>query len=129
MNNLPTPDGSPAPIQDDSAQVGRKRQRSQSMESDTSSSSLKRTVASSGSQDLPVRSPKVEQMSTLSLTDSNLGIDAYMAEQGEEEVAKATTLDQPQADSVKNLSPKDKWDLVEKRGGEANESWGNLVLS
>lgn len=77
-NVLPSPASSPSPkTLDVAVQPSRKRQRSQSMLSDTSTSSVKRAVSDDVPSDL--RSPRTETMSNLSLSD----IDAYMSEQGE----------------------------------------------
>ncbi|KAF8887293.1 hypothetical protein BD779DRAFT_1527312 [Infundibulicybe gibba] len=78
MQSLPSPASSPSPTPDLAPHPTRKRQRSQSMQSDASSSSLKRCVADA---DGLVRSPRPDQMSSLSLADQNQDIDAYMAEQ------------------------------------------------
>jgi ubiquitin carboxyl-terminal hydrolase 4/11 len=96
------------------------------MESDRSSSSNKRMVTDAGSQDLRARSPKVDQMSTLSLADSNRDIDVYMAEQGEEDLEKGTISQPPQEAEENKLEPTEKWDLVNnerKRPLEVGETW------
>ncbi|KAF9054527.1 hypothetical protein BJ165DRAFT_1439580 [Panaeolus papilionaceus] len=76
----------------------RKRQRSQSMQSDSdaSSSSAKRSVADNQSSQGTIRSPRPDPQSTLSLTDSNQDIDAYMAQQGEDSLPPFT----PTASSI-----------------------------
>ncbi|KAF8966337.1 hypothetical protein BDZ97DRAFT_1809088 [Flammula alnicola] len=55
------------------------------MQSDSgaSSSSVKRSVADNSANEIPIRSPRTDQLSTLTLADSNQDIDTYMAEQGE----------------------------------------------
>ncbi|KAG6811700.1 hypothetical protein H0H92_006207 [Tricholoma furcatifolium] len=83
MSPQSSPPSSPSP---NDSQPSRKRQRSQSMQSDASSSSLKRAAADPSSMDVDARSPKPDQMSTLTITDSNHDIDSYMAEQGEDSI-------------------------------------------
>ncbi|KAG6900323.1 hypothetical protein C0993_012520 [Termitomyces sp. T159_Od127] len=83
MTLQPSPTSSPSPTD---SQRSRKRQRSQSMQSDVSSSLLKRTAADPSSTDVDSRSPRADQMSTLTIADSNQDIDSYMAEQGGEDI-------------------------------------------
>lgn len=90
---VPVPDPSsnnsfkdfPEPV----TQVGRKRLRSQSMQSDSgaSSSSVKRSVADNSANESQIRSPRPDQPSPLTPTDLNQDTDAYMAEQDEAEVS------------------------------------------
>ncbi|KAF8637637.1 hypothetical protein AX17_002705 [Amanita inopinata Kibby_2008] len=91
INVLPSPASSPSPnILEITAQPSRKRQRSHSMLSDASTSSLKRAV----SDDIPpgLRSPRADKLSSLSLTDPAQDIDAYMAEQGEADIPTAISI-------------------------------------
>ncbi|PPQ64778.1 hypothetical protein CVT24_007864 [Panaeolus cyanescens] len=83
----------------------RKRQRSQSMQSDSdaSSSSAKRSVADNQSSQGTIRSPRPDPQSTLSLTDSNQDIDAYMAQQGEENIPPFTPTASSNLDSPELL--------------------------
>ncbi|KAK0202664.1 hypothetical protein DFS33DRAFT_1342014 [Desarmillaria ectypa] len=76
--SLPSPADSPSPSL--RPLESRKRQRSQSMESDTSSSSQKRTLSDPATQESTGRSPRADQMSTLSLSDPNHDIDTNMEE-------------------------------------------------
>ncbi|RDB15775.1 Ubiquitin carboxyl-terminal hydrolase 4 [Hypsizygus marmoreus] len=114
---------------DDPSQPSRKRQRSQSMQSDASSSSLKRPVADGNSHDGVVRSPRADQMSTLTLTDPNQDIDAYMAEQGEDDnpvLASLTSSPRQSAHAFQLVPPGEKLALVERgrsRKMEAGETW------
>ncbi|KAG5645703.1 hypothetical protein DXG03_005398 [Asterophora parasitica] len=62
------------------------------MQSDASSSSLKRTVVEGSSIDGTVRGPRADQMSTLTIADSSQDIDSYMAEQGEGDIPVTITL-------------------------------------
>ncbi|KAJ7117610.1 hypothetical protein C8R44DRAFT_707956 [Mycena epipterygia] len=76
-----TPSSPPSPV---SSQPSRKRQRSSSMLSDTSSSSVKRSLSDGPSQD-------GDPLSTLSISDPNPENDAYMAELGEDTFRLAPT--------------------------------------
>lgn len=64
------------------------------MLSDASSSSNKRSVAEGAS--VENRSPRADEMSTLTLSDPNQDIDAYMAEQGDGDMPDI--ISQPQGD-------------------------------
>ena len=90
------------------------------MESDASSSSLKRTVADAN-HDPPVRSPKNEKMSALSIHDH---IDSYMAEQGEDQIPAYITITSPQPQP--QIPPTQKLSLVEdgkRREMRVGETW------
>ncbi|KAF9460519.1 hypothetical protein BDZ94DRAFT_1265773 [Collybia nuda] len=110
-------------------QPSRKRQRTQSMQSDASSSSLKRSVAEGSPHDGTIRSLRTDQMSTLTLADSNHDIDSYMAEQGEGDIPVHISLtpvqDRPNA-TFTSVTPAEKVTIVEKGKGrqmEAGEMW------
>ncbi|KAG6908782.1 hypothetical protein DXG01_003311 [Tephrocybe rancida] len=124
MTVLPSPPSPPSPSDN---QPSRKRQRSQSMQSDASSSSLKRTAADPNSMDVDSRSPRADQMSTLTIADANLDIDSYMAEQGEEDIP-ALLIAEPsvKADVPKEATPEEKVAFVERcktRKMEVGETW------
>ncbi|KDR80672.1 hypothetical protein GALMADRAFT_241045 [Galerina marginata CBS 339.88] len=113
-----------------STQQSRKRMRSLSMQSDSgaSSSSVKRSVADNPSNDIPVRSPRTDQLSTPPLTDpNNHDIDAYMAEQGEADIP--TVMGPPASQinpTVSMLSRGDKLSMVQtgkSRRMEVGETW------
>ncbi|KAJ6534629.1 hypothetical protein DFH09DRAFT_1284138 [Mycena vulgaris] len=76
-----TPSSPPSPV---SSQPSRKRQRSSSMLSGTSSSSVKRSLSDPPSQD-------GDPLSTLSISDPTPENDAYMAELGEDTFRLAPT--------------------------------------
>ncbi|KAJ7464605.1 hypothetical protein FB451DRAFT_1094421 [Mycena latifolia] len=76
-----TPSSPPSPV---SSQPSRKRQRSSSMLSDTSSSSVKRSLSDGPSQD-------GDPISTLSLSDPTPENDAYMATLGDDTFRLAPT--------------------------------------
>ncbi|TFY56209.1 hypothetical protein EVJ58_g7783, partial [Rhodofomes roseus] len=80
MLTPPSPSSSPSLSPKDTVNT-RKRQRSQSMQSEPSSSSPKRAVSEDPSQD-NVRASQSQGVSSLSIQDSD--VDAYMAEQGED---------------------------------------------
>jgi ubiquitin carboxyl-terminal hydrolase 4/11 len=65
------------------------------MLSDASSSSNKRSVAEGAT--VENRSPRADEMSTLSLSDPNQDIDAYMAEQGDGDMSDVISQPQPDA--------------------------------
>ncbi|PFH51822.1 hypothetical protein AMATHDRAFT_74701 [Amanita thiersii Skay4041] len=127
-NALPSPATSPSQNQSDlPSQPSRKRQRSQSMNSDASSSSLKRPV----SDDLPhdLRSPRAENLSNLSIKDYHQDIDAYMEEQGEADISPLMTiplsLPCPSLDHP-SVPPADKLSIVNKgkaREMEIGQTW------
>ncbi|KAJ7108872.1 hypothetical protein C8R43DRAFT_1243488 [Mycena crocata] len=89
MNSAPS--SPPSPV---SSQPSRKRQRSSSMLSDTSSSSVKRSLSDGPSQDDP--------LSTLSLSDPSPENDAYMAElaQDNSELPTYAAISVPPAEKV-----------------------------
>ncbi|KAG6832675.1 hypothetical protein H0H87_000857 [Tephrocybe sp. NHM501043] len=124
MTIPPSPASSSSPSD---TQPSRKRQRSQSMQSDASSSSLKRTAADLDSMDIDTRSPKTDQMSTLTIVDSNLEIDSYMAEQGEDDTP-ALLASEPSVwpEVSKTSSPEEKVAYVETckaRTMAVGETW------
>lgn len=126
MNTLPSPASSPSPpCTDITAQPSRKRQRSQSMHSDNSSTSAKRAVSEAPVQDAISNNTQADQMSTLSLADQNRDIDAYMASQGEDSIP--TTLHMPQQmDTAPNTTLAEKLALVEdgkKKQMVIGETW------
>lgn len=130
MVNIPSPADSPTTSSKDlTSQPSRKRQRSLSMQSDASSSSLKRSVAEGSPHDGTIRSPRTDQMSTLTLADSNHDIDSYMAEQGEADIPVQISLTPVQNQSsatFTSVSPAEKVVIVEKgkaRKMEAGETW------
>uniref|UniRef100_A0A8H8CI78 ubiquitinyl hydrolase 1 n=1 Tax=Psilocybe cubensis TaxID=181762 RepID=A0A8H8CI78_PSICU len=110
-------------------QPSRKRQRSLSMQSDSgaSSSSVKRSVADNSSNDIQIRSPRTDQLSTLSLADSNnQDIDAYMAEQGEANIPIHIAPLPHTSDAVELSLPEDKVSLVnngKSRMMEVGQTW------
>ncbi|KAF5338375.1 hypothetical protein D9611_012466 [Ephemerocybe angulata] len=130
MASLPSPASSPAlePAESSPVVASRKRQRSRSMQSDTSnSSSVKRTVSDGTPLDPAVRSPSSDQMSTLTLADPNQEIDSYMADQGEADIPPTISLTPPQnKPSVQNMTPAEKVAFVEggkQRKMEDGETW------
>ncbi|KAJ7574396.1 hypothetical protein C8J56DRAFT_979520 [Mycena floridula] len=122
MDSLPSPADSPPlnPTDSVAIQPSRKRQRSHSMQSDTSSSSTKRTVSESANHENG-RSPRAEEMSTLSLSEST-DMDSYMAEQGEVAAQSASI---PTSTSP-SMSPLAKLGLIlalEKSPLGLNQTW------
>lgn len=126
MAILPSPASSPATGSlDEASQPSRKRQRSISMQSDASSSSVKRTVADGNTHDGAIRSPRADQMSTLTLTDPNHDIDSYMAEQGEDDILLISQAPSPLPESTP-LALEEKLTIVEKGKGQSmvvGETW------
>jgi len=127
MPLLPSPSSSPKNLlesPDLSSQPSRKRQRSQSMQSDSgaSSSSVKRAVADTTGGD----NPRTDQLSTLTLGDPNQDIDAYMNEQGEADIPAFMPPSSQIAPAIQSLPPGEKCSLVEKgkaRKMEIGETW------
>jgi ubiquitin carboxyl-terminal hydrolase 4/11/15 len=115
MDSLPSPVSSPSltPKEGPSIGLSRKRQRSQSMNSESSSSSLKRAGAS-----LEARSPRTDDMSTLSLFDPSDDIDSYMAEQGDGD--NSNIISQPTCPPEQKLLTIDE---LNKRPMEINDTW------
>ncbi|KAH6915962.1 ubiquitin-specific protease [Coprinopsis sp. MPI-PUGE-AT-0042] len=104
---------------DSTQQPSRKRQRSRSMQSDTSSSSPKRAMSEGVSHE-SVRSPNPDQMSHLTLADTNQDIDAYMAEQGEAEIPPTLSLGPPEDNATWETMPaSDKWSWVKEEKGKS----------
>lgn len=85
MQSLPSPADSPSlkPTDNTSQQASRKRQRSQSTQSGTPSSSAKRSLSEGPSND--------DSLADNTITD----IDAYMEEQGEADIPKTIQLSNP----------------------------------
>lgn len=108
MGVLPSPESSPSLDPEDSPQPSRKRQRTDSP-----------------SHDPAVRSPRSDQMSSLTLADSNQDIDSYMAEQGEADIPPFMALTPPQ--TTQPMSPLDRVSFVEKelknRTMQVGETW------
>jgi ubiquitin carboxyl-terminal hydrolase 4/11/15 len=129
MTILPSPASSPSATHNDlSPHISRKRQRSQSMESDASSSSLKRSVPDATPRDGPVPSPRADRMSTLSLTDLDQDIDAYMAEQGEQSMSAILIPESHPAPvpAFQSVPPAEKIAFIKRgkeRKMEKGESW------
>ena len=95
------------------------------MESDASSSSLKRSVTNPTPRDGPIPSPRADRMSTLSLTDD---IDTYMAEQGDPDMSATFTTDShtAPAPAYPSVPPTEKIALVKRgkdRRMEKGETW------
>lgn len=87
------------------------------MQSDTSSSSAKRTVSDGSPLDGIVHSPRDDQLSSLSLTDYTQDIDAYMAEQGEAEIPAVISFELSPVDcsvTFSSMPPQEKTSFVEK---------------
>ena len=126
MPTVPSPASSPKNLLESpelGSQPSRKRQRSQSMQSDSgaSTSSVKRIVADATGGD----NPRTDQLSTLSLGDPNQDIDAYMEGQGEADIP-AFISPSPQITPAMQLPPGEKLSLVEKgkaRRMEIGENW------
>ncbi|KAG6902330.1 hypothetical protein C0995_001367 [Termitomyces sp. Mi166 len=120
----PSPASSPSPTD---SQRSRKRQRSQSMQSDASSSSLKRIAADPNSTDVDSRSPRADQMSTLTIADSNHDIDAYMAEQGEDGIPALLEPEPSTSPQVLKVAPSEERvafvDRCKVRKMEVGETW------
>lgn len=96
------------------------------MQSDGSSSSVKRSVSDGTSHEGVVRSPRVDQMSTLSLTDPNQDIDSYMAEQGEADISLSLPLAPRAAGGFASIPPEEKVSIVENgknKAMEVGETW------
>jgi ubiquitin carboxyl-terminal hydrolase 4/11 len=111
---------------DSTQQPSRKRQRSRSMQSDTSSSSPKRAMSEGVSHE-SVRSPNPDQMSHLTLADTTQDIDAYMAEQGEAEIPQTLSVTPP-ADSAtwETMPASEKWSWVKEEKQKSlkeGETW------
>lgn len=110
-------------------QVGRKRLRSPSMQSDSgaSSSSVKRSVADSSTNEIQIRSPRPDQPFSITSTDPNRDIDAYMAEQGEAEIPAFIPSPLSQSDaSAQSISRKEKLSRVQTAKGRRmviGEKW------
>lgn len=127
MHPLSSPASSPKNLLDSpeiSSQTSRKRQRSQSMQSDSgaSTSSVKRTVADATGSD----NPRADQLSTLTLGDQSQDIDAYMEEQGEADIPSFMPPSSQVTPAMYSLPPGDKLSLVEKgksRKMEVGETW------
>ena len=119
MTSLPSPASSPSlEPSDANAQTGRKRQRSRSMQSDTSSSSVKRSISEGIALDAAVRSPSSDQMSSLTLTDPSQEIDSYMAEQGEADIPPfITPIPQQGSTSAQTMTPGEKLAFFERKRG------------
>lgn len=98
---------------DSTQQPSRKRQRSRSMQSDTSSSSPKRAMSEGVSHE-SVRSPNPDQMSHLTLADTTQDIDAYMAEQGEDEIPQTLSLTPADNATGETMSASEKWSWVKE---------------
>ncbi|SJL03848.1 uncharacterized protein ARMOST_07205 [Armillaria ostoyae] len=127
--SLPSPADSPSPSL--RPLESRKRQRSQSMESDTSSSSQKRTLSDPATQESSGRSPRTDQMSTLSLSDPNHDIDTDMEEPTTENIPTfAATPPQEKLETINKIRAKkmqvgETWYLVSK---EWWEKWRKACL-
>lgn len=101
------------------------------MQSDASSSSLKRTVVDGSPHDGAVRSPRADQMSTLTIADPNSDIDSYMKEQGEDDIPALVTLGpsawpEQSGSMFKTAPPEERVSFVEKhksRKMEVGEMW------
>ena len=127
MSTLPSPASSPKNLLESpeiSPQPSRKRQRSQSMHSDSgaSTSSVKRAVADTTGSDIP----RTDQLSTLTLVDPNQDIDAYMEEQGEADIPAFMPPPSQIPLAMQSLPPGEKLSLVEKgkaRKMEIGETW------
>src|SRR6266550_3619461 len=123
-NVLPSPASSPSPnTLDMSVQPSRKRQRSQSMLSDASTSSVKRPVSDDVPSDL--RSPRTDTMSNLSLSDFSQDIDTYMSEQGEAEIPP-TMVVPSNATNYQSVLPAEKLSIINRqkeRPMEIGENW------
>ena len=126
MSSLPSPVSSPNILLEspEISQPSRKRQRSQSMQSDSgaSTSSVKRAVADTTSSD----NPRTDQLSTLTLGDPNQDIDAYMDEQGEADIPAFMPPPSQIPSAMQSLPPGEKLSLVEKgkaRKMEIGETW------
>ena len=124
---IPSPASSPKNLLESpeiSSQPSRKRQRSQSMQSDSgaSTSSVKRAVADLIGSD----NPRTDQLSTLTLGDPNQDIDAYMEEQGEADIPAFMPPPSQVAPATQSMPPGEKLSLVEKgkeRKMEIGETW------
>ncbi|KAF9563070.1 cysteine proteinase [Agrocybe pediades] len=122
-NGLQSPELSP--------QLSRKRQRSLSMQSDSdaSSSSTKRTVPDSATNELSVQSQRSDQLPSSLVDPTGQDIDAYMAEQDEEEIISAFAEPQlvgGQAMPPQSLKPGQRLKIVErgkKKRMEIGETW------
>jgi len=99
------------------------------MQSNTSSSSIKRSVSECPSHDSVICSPRADQLSTLSLSDPSQDIDAYMVEQGEADIPDAISLKasvSQNATAHSPIPPTEKLFLVEKSIGkkmEVGQTW------
>lgn len=127
MTSLPSPASSPSLEPSDSnAQPSRKRQRSRSMQSDTSSSSVKRSVSDGAALEAAVRSPSSDQLSSLTLTDPSQEIDSYMAEQGEADIPPFVPTANQDNPSLQSMGPADKVSFVERekmKKMETGQTW------
>ena len=127
MPSLPSPASSPKNLlefPEISSQPSRKRQRSQSMRSDSgaSTSSVKRAVADNTGSD----NPRTDQLSTLTIGDTSQDIDAYMEQQGEADIPAFMPPPSQVAPAMQSLPPGEKISLVEKGKGkkmEVGETW------
>ncbi|KAF8659816.1 hypothetical protein AX16_001701 [Volvariella volvacea WC 439] len=126
-HSLPSPASSPSPNSADYiTQPSRKRQRSQSMHSDTSSASVKRSVSEGNALDAATRGLQADKPSPLSVTDINQDIDSYMAEQGEADIPVTLSVPPSSGDAPPTDSPAEKVAEVDQgksRPMQIGETW------
>ncbi|KIJ65708.1 hypothetical protein HYDPIDRAFT_110858 [Hydnomerulius pinastri MD-312] len=126
--SLPSPAASPSlKVKDlDPGSNSRKRQRSESMQSD--SSSVKRSVSEGPSSATPICATHEPLFPDTPTADSSNDIDAYMAEQGEHtlESVELTAPYPTQHGPPANLTPPEKFEYIKERRGKSmqvGETW------
>ncbi|TFK75037.1 cysteine proteinase [Pluteus cervinus] len=96
------------------------------MQSDASSSSVKRSISDGTPLDSAMRGTQTDQMSTLSLVDANQDIDSYMAEQGEADIPTTLPAFPAEADGIDPMAGLEKVTEVEeakKRPLQIGDTW------
>lgn len=94
------------------------------MHSDKSSGSAKRAVSEAPGLEAALQKTQTDQLFTLSLADQAHDIDAYMAEQGEDEISPALPAQTPEP--TQNMAPAERLSFVEKekqKPMEIGETW------
>lgn len=123
------PSGSSSNVLDSIPLQGRKRQRSQSMQSDSaaSTSSVKRSTADNSSADTRGRSPLTDQPQAASVSpDPSQDIDSYMAASGALHIPPIVSPPSYQEIAVQPVSLEEKYQIVQKgkdRKMEVGETW------
>ena len=125
MLTPPSPSISPSLTAQDTI-ISRKRQRSESMQSEGSSSSPKRSLSEDPAEDTFRSPPQSEDMTALNLSEANINddIDSYMAEQDRSGATEPLTTPRSAATTI--LSPSEKLRLIQSLCNEPmkiGETW------